>query len=76
MLDSGWSCNYFGAWCELKQCDSFSLDTEWKSELINSRHFDKEIGHQNPGYLHIFNYLICDVLCVCVQLIFHLIFES
>lgn len=24
------------------------LDTEWKSELINSRNFDKEIGHQNP----------------------------
>lgn len=28
----------------------FPLDTEWKSELINSRHFDKEIGHQNPRY--------------------------
>lgn len=25
-----------------------SLDTEWKSELVNSRNFDKEIGHQNP----------------------------
>lgn len=31
-------------------CNSISLDTEWKSELINSRHFDKEIGHQNPRY--------------------------
>lgn len=29
-------------------CNSFSLDTEWKSDLINSRHFDEEIGHQNP----------------------------
>lgn len=27
------------------------LDTEWKSELVNSRNFDKEIGHQNPRYL-------------------------
>ncbi|KAG7261908.1 hypothetical protein CRUP_026437 [Coryphaenoides rupestris] len=24
-------------------------DTEWKSELISSRHFDKEIGHENPS---------------------------
>lgn len=34
----------------VKSCDYFSLDTEWKSELVNSRNFDKEIGHQNPRY--------------------------
>ncbi|XP_037108839.1 transmembrane protein 43 isoform X2 [Syngnathus acus] len=28
---------------------TYTYNTEWKSELINSRHFDKEIGHQNPS---------------------------
>lgn len=23
-------------------------DTEWRSEIINSRNFDREIGHKNP----------------------------
>lgn len=27
---------------------SFSLDTEWKPEVVNSRNFDREIGHKNP----------------------------
>lgn len=31
-------------------CICIPSDTEWKSELINSRNFDKEIGHQNPRY--------------------------
>lgn len=29
----------------------FSLlktDTEWRSEIVNSRNFDREIGHKNP----------------------------
>ncbi|XP_068998691.1 transmembrane protein 43 [Embiotoca jacksoni] len=28
---------------------TYNYNTEWKSELVNSRHFDKEIGHQNPS---------------------------
>ncbi|XP_068170824.1 transmembrane protein 43 [Antennarius striatus] len=28
---------------------TYTYNTEWKSELINSRNFDKEIGHQNPS---------------------------
>lgn len=35
---------------EVTQWGLLSLDTEWKSDLINSRNFDKEIGHQNPRY--------------------------
>lgn len=23
-------------------------DTEWRSEVVNSRNFDREIGHKNP----------------------------
>lgn len=23
-------------------------DTEWRSEIVNSRNFDREIGHKNP----------------------------
>lgn len=25
-----------------------TTDTEWRSEIINSRNFDREIGHKNP----------------------------
>ncbi|XP_041837022.1 transmembrane protein 43 [Melanotaenia boesemani] len=34
---------------ETKTETTYTYNTEWKSELINSRHFDKEIGHQNPS---------------------------
>lgn len=34
-------------------CD-LSVDTEWKSELVNSRNFDQEIGHQNPRYRYLY----------------------
>lgn len=34
---------------ETKTETTYSYNTEWKSELINSRNFDKEIGHQNPS---------------------------
>ncbi|KAL0154288.1 hypothetical protein M9458_050401 [Cirrhinus mrigala] len=27
----------------------FLADTEWKSEVISSRHFDQEVGHTNPS---------------------------
>uniref|UniRef100_A0A3Q1J8C0 Transmembrane protein 43 n=1 Tax=Anabas testudineus TaxID=64144 RepID=A0A3Q1J8C0_ANATE len=35
---------------ETKTETTYTYNTEWKSELINSRNFDKEIGHQNPRY--------------------------
>lgn len=41
---------------------SFS-DTEWKSELVNSRNFDKEIGHQNPRY-----FKGCKMILLCYVL--------
>ncbi|KAJ3602250.1 hypothetical protein NHX12_030009 [Muraenolepis orangiensis] len=28
---------------------TYTYNTEWKYDLINSRHFDKEIGHENPS---------------------------
>lgn len=34
---------------ETKSETTYTYNTEWKSELINSRNFDKEIGHQNPS---------------------------
>ncbi|XP_071782010.1 transmembrane protein 43 [Centroberyx gerrardi] len=34
---------------ETKTETTYTYNTEWKSELINSRNFDKEIGHINPG---------------------------
>uniref|UniRef100_A0A8C5Q5L3 Transmembrane protein 43 n=1 Tax=Leptobrachium leishanense TaxID=445787 RepID=A0A8C5Q5L3_9ANUR len=27
----------------------YSYNTEWKSEVVSSRHFDREIAHQNPS---------------------------
>ncbi|XP_064422413.1 transmembrane protein 43 [Latimeria chalumnae] len=34
---------------EVKRETTYSYSTEWKSEVVNSRHFDREIGHQNPS---------------------------
>ncbi|XP_068598699.1 transmembrane protein 43 [Brachionichthys hirsutus] len=34
---------------QIKTETTYTYNTEWKPELINSRHFDKEIGHQNPS---------------------------
>ncbi|KAL3058639.1 hypothetical protein OYC64_010737 [Pagothenia borchgrevinki] len=34
---------------QTKSETTYNYNTEWKSELVNSRHFDKEIGHQNPS---------------------------
>lgn len=33
---------------ETKTETTYTYNTEWKLELVNSRNFDKEIGHQNP----------------------------
>ncbi|XP_066527839.1 transmembrane protein 43 [Hoplias malabaricus] len=33
---------------ETKTETTYTYNTEWKSELISSRHFDQEIGHINP----------------------------
>ncbi|XP_031424269.1 transmembrane protein 43 isoform X2 [Clupea harengus] len=34
---------------EQKSETTYTYNTEWKSEVINSRNFDKEIGHMNPS---------------------------
>ncbi|KAK2529463.1 Tmem43 [Columba guinea] len=34
-------------WVEYEE--STKKDTEWKSEVVNSRNFDREIGHKNPS---------------------------
>ncbi|GAA6108518.1 transmembrane protein 43 isoform X3 [Tachysurus ichikawai] len=34
---------------ETKTETTYSYNTEWKSEIINSRNFDEEIGHVNPS---------------------------
>ncbi|CAL8338537.1 unnamed protein product [Merluccius merluccius] len=34
---------------ETKTETTYTYNTEWKSDLISSRHFDKEIGHENPS---------------------------
>ncbi|XP_067090170.1 transmembrane protein 43 [Osmerus mordax] len=34
---------------ETKSETTYTYNTEWKSDLINSRNFDKEIGHINPS---------------------------
>lgn len=34
---------------ETKTETTYTYNTEWKSEIINSRHFDQEIGHVNPS---------------------------
>lgn len=65
--------NISDAWPnESSCCNSISLDTEWRSDLINSRHFDKEIGHQNPRcsviviLLSSCNIKTCFFVCVCL----------
>ncbi|RXN17215.1 transmembrane 43 [Labeo rohita] len=34
---------------EKKTETTYSYNTEWKSEVISSRHFDQEVGHTNPS---------------------------
>ncbi|XP_030062528.1 transmembrane protein 43 isoform X2 [Microcaecilia unicolor] len=34
---------------ETKKETRYSYNTEWKSEVVSSRHFDREIAHQNPS---------------------------
>ncbi|XP_067883467.1 transmembrane protein 43-like, partial [Heterodontus francisci] len=34
---------------EKKTETRYSYNTEWKSEVVNSRNFDREIGHKNPS---------------------------
>uniref|UniRef100_A0A3B3ZI22 Transmembrane protein 43 n=1 Tax=Periophthalmus magnuspinnatus TaxID=409849 RepID=A0A3B3ZI22_9GOBI len=34
---------------ETKTETTYTYNTEWKSELVNSRNFAEEIGHQNPS---------------------------
>eukprot|EP00062_Callorhinchus_milii_P006196 gi/632946461/ref/XP_007888570.1/ PREDICTED: transmembrane protein 43 [Callorhinchus milii] len=34
---------------EKKKETKYSYSTEWRSDVVNSRNFDREIGHQNPS---------------------------
>ncbi|XP_015680450.1 transmembrane protein 43 [Protobothrops mucrosquamatus] len=34
---------------KVKKETKYSYNTEWKSEVVNSRNFDREIGHKNPS---------------------------
>ncbi|XP_044512806.1 transmembrane protein 43 [Gracilinanus agilis] len=34
---------------QVKTETRYSYNTEWKSEIVNSRNFDREIGHKNPS---------------------------
>lgn len=34
---------------EKKTETTYTYNTEWKSEVISSRHFDQEVGHMNPS---------------------------
>ncbi|XP_058028563.1 transmembrane protein 43 [Ahaetulla prasina] len=34
---------------EVKKETRYSYNTEWKLEVVNSRNFDREIGHKNPS---------------------------
>ncbi|OBS72507.1 hypothetical protein A6R68_12925 [Neotoma lepida] len=33
---------------QVKKETKYSYNTEWRSEIVNSRNFDREIGHKNP----------------------------
>ncbi|XP_053576897.1 transmembrane protein 43 [Bombina bombina] len=34
---------------EVKKETRYTYNTEWKSEVVSSRHFDREIAHRNPS---------------------------
>ncbi|XP_068939958.1 transmembrane protein 43 [Petaurus breviceps papuanus] len=34
---------------QVKTERKYSYNTEWRSEIVNSRNFDREIGHKNPS---------------------------
>ncbi|XP_029772290.1 transmembrane protein 43 isoform X2 [Suricata suricatta] len=34
---------------QMKTETRYSYNTEWRSEIVNSRNFDREIGHKNPS---------------------------
>ncbi|XP_077849654.1 transmembrane protein 43 isoform X5 [Macaca mulatta] len=34
---------------QVKKETRYSYNTEWRSEIINSKNFDREIGHKNPS---------------------------
>ncbi|XP_075430732.1 transmembrane protein 43 isoform X3 [Ascaphus truei] len=34
---------------EMKKETRYTYNTEWRSELVSSRHFDREIAHRNPS---------------------------
>ncbi|KAM4023437.1 transmembrane protein 43 [Anomaloglossus baeobatrachus] len=41
---------------EKKTETRYTYNTEWKSEVVSSRHFDREIAHQNPSAMAVESY--------------------
>ncbi|XP_078066130.1 transmembrane protein 43 isoform X2 [Mustelus asterias] len=42
---------------EKKTQTGYSYNTEWKSEVVNSRSFDREIGHKNPSSMAVESFM-------------------
>ncbi|XP_041046823.1 transmembrane protein 43-like [Carcharodon carcharias] len=42
---------------EKKTETRYSYNTEWKSEVVNSRSFDREIGHKNPSSMAVESFM-------------------
>ncbi|XP_067854466.1 transmembrane protein 43 [Heptranchias perlo] len=42
---------------EKKTETRYSYNTEWRSEIVNSRNFDREIGHQNPSSMAVESFM-------------------
>uniref|UniRef100_A0A2D4I428 Transmembrane protein 43 n=2 Tax=Micrurus TaxID=8634 RepID=A0A2D4I428_MICLE len=42
---------------EVKKETRYSYNTEWKSEVVNSRNFDREIGHKNPSAMAVESFI-------------------
>ncbi|XP_051873435.1 transmembrane protein 43 [Pristis pectinata] len=43
---------------EKKTETRYSYNTEWRSEVVNSRNFDREIGHKNPSSMAVESFTV------------------
>ncbi|XP_006017858.1 transmembrane protein 43 isoform X1 [Alligator sinensis] len=43
---------------EIKKETRYSYNTEWKSEVVNSKNFDREIGHKNPSAMAVESFTV------------------
>ncbi|NP_001394208.1 transmembrane protein 43 isoform 7 [Homo sapiens] len=42
---------------QVKKETRYSYNTEWRSEIINSKNFDREIGHKNPSAMAVESFM-------------------